>query len=207
MIERKIKGRELGIEPQIARINNGVTRCDDIITQLLDFSRSKKLSCRSENLDKWLEKIVAEEASQLPAVVTIECLFGLENLQVPFDPSRLQRAIINLVSNASEAMVGNGEDPSRFATSTPRITISTSIEGEFAMISVQDNGVGIAPENLEKIREPLFTTKSFGTGLGLPAVDQIVQQHGGKLVVHSRVGEGANFTILLPLRSAVEEAA
>ena len=100
LIERKIKGKELGIEPQIMRINNGVTRCDDIITQLLDFSRSKKLSCRSENLDKWLEKIVSEEAGQLPAVVAIDCLLGLKDLHVPFDPSRLQRAIINLISNA-----------------------------------------------------------------------------------------------------------
>ena len=207
LIERKIKGKELGIEPQIMRINNGVTRCDDIITQLLDFSRSKKLSCRSENLDKWLEKIVSEEASQLPAVVAIDCLLGLKDLHVPFDPSRLQRAIINLISNASEAMVGNGEDPTRFASASPRITISTSANADFAMISVRDSGPGILPENLEKIREPLFTTKSFGTGLGLPAVDQIVVQHGGLLEITSAPGEGANFTIKLPLRSSIEDAA
>lgn len=207
LIERKIKGKELGIEPQIARINNGVTRCDDIITQLLDFSRSKKLSCRSENLDKWLEKVISEEASQLPAAVAINCLLGLKDLQVPFDPSRLQRAIINLVSNASEAMVGNGEDSSRFASTQPCITITTKANSEFAMISIHDNGPGILPENIEKIREPLFTTKSFGTGLGLPAVDQIVVQHGGVLEITSSPGGGANFTIKLPLRSNFEEAA
>ena len=207
LIERKIKGKELGIEPQIARINNGVTRCDDIITQLLDFSRSKKLSCRSENLDKWLEKIVSEEASQLPAVVAIDCLLGMKDVEVPFDPSRLQRAIINLVSNASEAMVGNGDDPSRYAVDAPRITIATKIIDQFAMISVKDNGPGITPENLEKIREPLFTTKSFGTGLGLPAVDQIVIQHGGVLEIFSEPGQGATFTIKLPLFSTIEQAA
>lgn len=207
LIERKIKGKDIGIEPQIARINNGVTRCDDIITQLLDFSRSKKLSCRSENLDNWLEKIVSEEASHLPAVVAIDCLLGLKDLHVPFDPSRLQRAIINLISNASEAMVGNGEDPSRFSSAKPCITIMTKANSEFAMISISDNGPGILPENLEKIREPLFTTKSFGTGLGLPAVDQIVVQHGGVLEINSTPGEGANFTIKLPLRSSLEEAA
>jgi signal transduction histidine kinase len=207
LIERKIKGKELGIEPQIARINNGVTRCDDIITQLLDFSRSKKLSCRSENLDKWLEKIVSEEASQLPSAVAIDCLLGMKDVEVPFDPSRLQRAIINLVSNASEAMVGNGEDPSRYAVAAPRITITTKIANEFAVISVKDNGPGIAPENLEKIREPLFTTKSFGTGLGLPAVDQIVIQHGGVLDIFSEPGQGATFTIKLPLQSTIEQAA
>jgi signal transduction histidine kinase len=207
LIERKIKGKELGIEPQIARINNGVTRCDDIITQLLDFSRSKKLSCRSENLDNWLEKVISEEASQLPASVAIDCLLGMKGIEVPFDPSRLQRAIINLVSNASEAMVGNGEDASRFATATPCITITTKIDDGFAVIAIRDNGVGILPENLEKIREPLFTTKSFGTGLGLPAVDQIVVQHGGVLEISSDPGKGATFTIKLPLQSNVEQAA
>jgi signal transduction histidine kinase len=207
LIERKIKGKELGIEPQIARINNGVTRCDDIITQLLDFSRSKKLSCRSENLDNWLEKIIAEEANQLPAVVAIDCLLGMKGIQVPFDPSRLQRAIINLVSNASEAMVGNGEDASRFTTTTPRITITTKMNDGHAIIAIKDNGIGILPENLEKIREPLFTTKSFGTGLGLPAVDQIVIQHGGVLEIHSEPGKGATFTIKLPLQGNVEQAA
>ena len=207
LIERKIKGKELGIEPQIARINSGVTRCDDIITQLLDFSRSKKLSCRLENLDKWIEKIVSEEANQLPSVVAIDCLLGMKDVEVPFDPSRLQRAIINLVSNASEAMVGNGDDPSRYAVNAPRITITTKIVDQFALISVKDNGPGIAPENLEKIREPLFTTKSFGTGLGLPAVDQIVIQHGGVLDILSEVGQGAIFTIKLPLHSNIEQAA
>lgn len=207
LIERKIKGKELGIEPQIARINNGVTRCDDIITQLLDFSRSKKLSCRSENLDNWLEKIISEEANQLPAVVAIDCLLGMKDVEVPFDPPRLQRAIINLVSNASEAMVGNGEDASRFTTAAPRITITTKMNDGFALIAIKDNGIGILPENLEKIREPLFTTKSFGTGLGLPAVDQIVIQHGGVLEIHSELGKGATFTIKLPLQSSVEQAA
>jgi signal transduction histidine kinase len=207
LIERKIKGKELGIEPQITRINNGVTRCDNIITQLLDFSRSKKLSCRSENLDIWLEKVISEEASQLPASVAIDCLLGMKGIEVPFDPSRLQRAIINLVSNASEAMVGNGEDASRFTTATPCITITTKIDVGFAVIAIRDNGVGILPENLEKIREPLFTTKSFGTGLGLPAVDQIVVQHGGVLEISSDPGKGATFTIKLPLQSNVEQAA
>jgi signal transduction histidine kinase len=173
----------------------------------LDFSRSKKLSCRLENLDKWIEKIVSEEANQLPSVVAIDCLLGMKDVEVPFDPSRLQRAIINLVSNASEAMVGNGDDPSRYAVNAPRITITTKIVDQFAMISVKDNGPGIAPENLEKIREPLFTTKSFGTGLGLPAVDQIVIQHGGVLDILSEVGQGAIFTIKLPLHSNIEQAA
>jgi signal transduction histidine kinase len=115
--------------------------------------------------------------------------------------------MINLVSNASEAMVGNGEDPSKFAVANPCITISTALENDMVVIIVKDNGLGIAPEILERIREPLFTTKSFGTGLGLPAVEQIANQHGGTLEITSQVGHGASFTIRLPLIQTAQEAA
>jgi signal transduction histidine kinase len=207
LIERKIKGKELGFETQLARINNGVSRCDDIITQLLDFSRTKPLHSRPSDLDHWLVKMIEDEAKQLPAAVAIECDLNLHGKDVPFDPARLQRAIINLLSNASEAMVGKGDDPSRFETSTPVICVTTQILDGHAVIRIKDNGPGISPENLEKILEPLFTTKSFGTGLGLPAVEQIARQHNGRLEVNSILGQGAEFVIHLPMQSAQEKAA
>jgi signal transduction histidine kinase len=207
LLERKIKDKGLGVESQFQRINNGITRCDNIITQLLDFSRTKQLATRAADLDEWLAKIIEEEAKQLPSAVAIDCLLGLDGRNVPFDPSRMQRAITNLVSNASEAMVGNGDDPSRFATPEPHILISTKIVDDMVVISVKDNGPGITEENLGKIREPLFTTKSFGTGLGLPAVEQIASQHGGTLEITSVVGRGATFAIKLPLTIAVDLAA
>ena len=67
-----------------------------------------------------------------------------------------------------------------------------------AELIVADNGPGISPENLKKILEPLFTTKNFGTGLGLPAVQNILQQHGGGLDIASKEGEGATFTAWFP---------
>ena len=207
LIERKLKGKELGVETQMARINNGITRCDDIITQLLDFSRSKQLSPTSADLDSWLIKVVEEEAQRLPSLVSIECHLGMNGQNVPFDASRLQRAIINLVANGSEAMVGNGEDPNRIVVSNPKITISTMVEAGFALISIMDNGPGISSENLLKIREPLFTTKSFGTGLGLPAVEQIAAQHGGTLDIKSELGSGSEFIIRLPASEVAGVAA
>lgn len=207
LIERKIRDKGLGVEPQLARINNGITRCDNIITQLLDFSRTKQLSARADDLDQWLAKTIEEEAKSLPSAVEIQCNLGLDGLQVPFDPSRLQRAIINLVSNASEAMVGNGEDVARFTVANPVITICSQALGNFALITVADNGPGISPEDLLKIREPLFTTKSFGTGLGIPAVEQIATQHGGALEISSELGKGAAFTIKIPLTRSEEVAA
>jgi signal transduction histidine kinase len=207
LMERKLKGKGLDIEPQIQRINNGVVRCDNIITQLLDFSRTKNLSCKSGDLDSWLHTIVEDECKRLPAVIQIHCELGLAELMVPFDGSRLQRAITNLISNASEAMVGNGDVILPNATPNPLITISTFLKGEEVGIQVSDNGPGISADLLLKIREPLFTTKSFGTGLGVPAIEQIASQHGGRLEIESGVGSGATFTLFLPLKTQEEEAA
>jgi signal transduction histidine kinase len=198
LLAKKVSGRGLNVESQIERINNGVSRCDNIISQLLDYSRNKPLQCQSSNLDDWLSKVVSEESARLPQAVMIELALGLDDAKIPFDPARLQRAIINLMSNASEAMLngGSGNDP----TANPRIWITTrfSREGD-AVIQVRDNGPGIAPENLAKVREPLFTTKSFGTGLGIPAIEQIANQHGGRLEIESCPGDGASFEIHLPV--------
>ena len=75
------------------------------------------------------------------------------------------------------------------------------------MVHISDNGPGIKPEDLERIKEPLFTTKNFGTGLGLPAVEQILAQHGGSLAVNSTLGSGACFTMRIPIAGVEELAA
>lgn len=207
LLERKLRDKGLGVEGQIDRINKGVVRCDNIITQLLDFSRTKQLTCSLGNLDDWLANVVREEAARLPSSVMVECSLGLQDLQVPFDPVRLQRAVVNLLSNASEAMVGSGEDPSRMHSSHPRIQIATFRAGPHVVIRVSDNGPGITAENIGKIRNPLFTTKSFGTGLGIPAIEQIANQHGGRLNIESQPGKGAVFSILIPAESQALEVA
>jgi signal transduction histidine kinase len=207
LLQRKTRGRDLGIEGQILRINNGITRCDDIITQLLDFSRSKHIDAAPADLDSWLEQTIAEEAQRLPAEVTVNCEFGLTGLKVPFDPGRMQRAIGNLLNNASEAMLSRPEGADSNVPLFPTIWITTRQNGGFACVIVRDNGHGISPENLLRIREPLFTTKSFGTGLGLPAVEQILVQHGGSLEIESELGKGASFIMKLPLKQPEDMAA
>ena len=207
LVERKTKGKGLGIEPMLQRIGNGVMRCDNIITQLLDFARSSTPQTQEKDFDDWLEKTVEEESHKLPARVTIECRLGLGGKIASFDPGRLQRAVINLVANASEAMVGKGDDPSKFACANPTIVVTTALTPRGLEVSITDNGPGIAPENIEKILEPLFTTKNFGTGLGLPAVQKILEQHGGGLEVKSKSGEGACFTAWMPLSQPQQQEA
>ena len=207
LLARKIKDKGLGVEPQLQRINNGVIRCDNIITQLLDFSRTKAIKAEATVLDVWLERLVQSEAQKLPELVSIECYFGLGEKLVDLEPGRFERAVINLLSNASEALVGKGDDPKARFTETPIITVRTRLTARGAEISVADNGPGISADNLPKIREPLFTTKNFGTGLGISAVEQILEQHGGGLEIDSVEGKGATFTLWLPIHENSGEQA
>ena len=78
LLERKVKGKGLGVEPQLERIGNGVTRCDDIISQLLDFARTRsRFSLKCLAFDDWLAKLVEEQAQQLPESVMVDCQLGL----------------------------------------------------------------------------------------------------------------------------------
>lgn len=193
LIERRIKGKGLGVEAQLQRISNGISRCDNIITQLLEFSRSRALQTELTVLDDWIATLVEEEAGNLPELIHIECDLGLGALKSHVDPARLSRSLINMIANAAEAMAGQ---------QTPRIVVTSRHTARGIEISVADNGPGIRPELLEKIREPLFTTKSFGTGLGIPAVEQVISQHGGRLDIVSEPGQGAVFTVILPFAAA-----
>jgi signal transduction histidine kinase len=205
LLERKIKGKDLGVEPQLDRINGAITRCDNIITQLLDFSRARMAQCQELSLDDWLTKIVEEEAAKLPTAVAVTLELDAGDQKVRFDPDRMQRVIVNLIHNAAEAMMSKSKDGTVSTSKNPKITITCGVVNGCAAIAVKDNGPGISSDILPKILDPLFTTKSFGTGLGLPAVENIMHQHGGKLEIKSELGKGSAFVARWPVGGPPEQ--
>lgn len=207
LLARKIKDKGLAVEPQLERINNGVARCDAIITDLLEFSRTGTLQCEKRDLDSWLGKTVEEESARLPSSIEVECHLGLDGEEVVFDPSRLARVVVNLLNNASEAMLGKEETLARHADPPPRIVIATRASVRGIEITVTDNGPGMDAKTIQKVFEPLFTTKNFGTGLGLPAAQKIAEQHGGGVEVTSKPGEGTSVIVWLPGSHAATMAA
>ncbi len=207
LLKRKLTGHSVNVDTQLERIDNSVTRCDAVITQFLDYAKSHQLEYKEFPFDNWVVKLVEEEAQKLPEVIEVECNLGLDGVSVSFDPNRLSRVLINLISNASEAMVGKGDDPQKFKTQTPKISVITRQSQRGIEIAVSDNGPGIAEEQIPKILEPLFTTKSFGTGLGLPAAIQVLEQHHGGLQVNGGLGKGATFTAWIPLAPQQVQAA
>lgn len=117
--------------------------------------------------------------------------------QIALDPDRFRRVISNLVENPFRAMNDGAGAPTRVVVAT---AASDGVE-----IAVEDTGPGIPPDILPRIFEPLFSAKSFGTGLGVSTVKQIVEQHNGTIAVTSTVGQGTTVRIRLP--AAREDAA
>ncbi len=199
LLRRKFSPTNPTMVKPLDRIEKGVARCDGIITELLEFARTKDLNLELRPLDDWLVNLVKETAEQLPPEVSFECTLGTGVKEVSFDADSIARAIVNFLNNASEAMVGKGSDKPVKPTENPTISVSTKLTGRGVEISVTDNGPGISAENLEKIRDPLFTTKSFGVGLGLPSVEKIFEKHEGGMEIVSTPGNGATFTGWFPL--------
>jgi signal transduction histidine kinase len=206
LLRRKLQNQNIDQDPVIGRIETGIQRCDDIITQLLDFSRTSKPVTETLVVDDWLAEIINEEAESIPTSVHVTCNLGLGKQMAAIDPARLRRAIANLVSNAYESMMDGNKMLTRHHGSEPRVDITTRASGKGIEIEISDNGPGIPPDVMARIREPLFTTKSFGTGLGVPAVEKIAELHGGALDITSSQHSGSRFTLWLPATPAPEAA-
>ncbi len=101
----------------------------------------------------------------------------------------MRRVLINLVDNAAQAMTDDSRER--------KITVATTLAEDQFKLVIGDTGGGILAENLQKVFEPLFSTKSFGTGLGLPMVKQIVEQHGGTIAISSEIGVGTQVVVRL----------
>ena len=169
-------------------IEEEVDHSNQIITDLLSFTRLSTLSVSNVNLgeiiDNTLSGIEIKEQTQIIKE------FDVELPEVLADGDQLQRVFANLTLNAQEAMPEGGV-----------LTIATRRKDGFAEVMFKDTGMGIDDEAMKNIFDPLFTTKTKGTGLGLAVCQQVVAKHGGTIQAMSENGDGAIFTIKLPLNT------
>jgi signal transduction histidine kinase len=174
------------VERPITRVERSVARCDRIINDLLDYTRVKELHLAELAPDPWIEEVLSEQ--RLPQGIELERRLDADCV-IAIDPERMRRVLINLIDNAAQAMPAEAAER--------KITVTTALVGTQFELVVADTGSGIAAEVLPKVFEPLFSTKSFGTGLGLPMVKQIVEQHGGTIAIESEAGKGTRVTVRL----------
>ena len=169
-------------------IEEEVMRLNDMTTSFVGFSKPAPLTLKTCDLNAIVKSTVAlirQEATDRNIEVIVLVDEHIPPVQCDF--SRMKQALLNLLINAMDAS-GEGD----------AITIATEASGALLKISVQDTGMGIRPEDVEKIFKPFYTTKTRGTGLGLAIVDRIVKEHGGRIEVDSAPERGATFTMELP---------
>jgi signal transduction histidine kinase len=183
--------------PTFERIERTIQRCTRIIMSLVDYTHLDDVDRKAIEIDMWL----SDWLDRQPPVDGIALQRDLNSAVIlEVDPERLGQALASLMENAVHALTAAHWQPP--ADRQRQITVRTELADDKVCLSIDDNGCGIPPENLSRIFEPLFTTKNFGVGLGLPLVKQIVEFHGGMIAVTSAPDQGSTFTITLPQRAA-----
>jgi signal transduction histidine kinase len=181
--------------PKAQQLRDGLDKIDEqvaymssMVGDLLDFARTPNPKITRTNTEQLVNDALRRVIAPINVVIEKKLDPSLPALDV--DPFLMQRALINIISNALQAMPDGGT-----------LSIMTKKNGKRASINVADTGMGIPPENVNKLFEPLFTTKSRGVGLGLAIVKSMIEAHGGTITVESDVGRGSKFCITLPRRS------
>ena len=179
---------------ELKRIYHDADRAAKIVNNLLVFGGSRRATRKPVDVDALVAGVIAIREAALPkSGVQIVSNGEPSSLSVAGDAELLQQALLNVVINAEQAIGDSGR--------AGRVTITSSAQNGRAIITVEDDGPGIAPGVLPRIFDPFFTTKEVGrgTGLGLAIVYGIVQEHGGSIQASTRTQGGARFTIDLPL--------
>jgi signal transduction histidine kinase len=169
-------------------IEQEVHNADKIISDLLDFARSKSEAREQVSV----AELVKQTLERFPVPAGIHSGIDLtDDLPMVFaDPRQMVQVLGNLVTNACQAMADVGN-----------LTISAQRQQGMVTIAVKDTGTGITPENMQKLFEPLFTTKTKGIGLGLAVSRKLAEANGGRIEVISVPDKGSTFTLVLPVEA------
>ena len=199
-IKQLISKNNYAVEPELERIERNVVRCDHIIEELLDYTRLQEKVLEPVKIDPWLEELMDEQT--IPETMIVTKNFKADTV-VHIDMESFRRAVINVAQNGIQAMTkvktGKKMKPAD-ELKDMRLTIESRIYQDRVEVIVEDNGEGIPQADLDKIYEPLYSTKSFGVGLGLPIVKGIMEQHLGGIEIDSQVGVGTKVTLWVPLK-------
>ena len=189
-LDKILPNEDERVKTHLNRIMSATRRCAVVIEALLKLTHPEELRLGNVNLKKLVDTLLAEDCP--PGVQTVKN-YTVGDVAVRGDEAQLSIALRNIVTNAVQAMNGSG-------------TLAVIIKpyNDSVEITFRDTGPGIAPENISKIFEPLFTTKAKGIGLGLSIAKAIIELHQGTVSVASTPGTGATFTIRLPLFQAPE---
>jgi two-component system, cell cycle sensor histidine kinase and response regulator CckA len=204
-LARQRLGADDPLQESMGMIEQSAQRAAELTRQLLGFARPEHQQVKPVNVDEVLARVRRMVERTFDRNIHVTVHLGSEPLWVNAEPSYLEQALLNMCINARDAMPQGGtltlEACAVTLAAEPTQLPAPCAPGRYTSISVQDTGTGIAPDTLPRVFEPFFTTKDAGrgTGLGLAMVYGFVKNHDGVVKVESEPGQGARFTISLPL--------
>ena len=180
--------RDKRTQKRLATVEAEVRRLQKILEEFLGFARAPEPKLEPVDLNARLQALVEfQEPEMRDLGISLRFYPGTGVGIVPVDWDHLQAAVVNLLRNAKDATPAGGD-----------ILVSTVRDGGHVTLRVTDTGAGIPPDVQPRVFEPYFSTKRTGTGLGLPTVRRVVEEHGGTLSLQSEVGKGTQFSLRLP---------
>ncbi len=202
-IAESTRGKGLNVEKALDRVDRNIQRCDNIIGDLLDFAQQREPDLAPSAVDTWLNR--ALDKQKLPVGFSLNRRLAAPGAEALIDEEQLECVIEKLVENACHAIVDARESSDREPGT--EIEVESRLAEDRLEIAIADKGPGIPGDVLPKIFEPLFSTRGFGVGVGLPTAKRIMEQHGGGIEITSQPGIGTRALIWLPLCSARQAAA
>ena len=188
-----LSGRMGDVDPKVQKhlsiMQREVARSNKIISDLMSFISFSELRTQKVGINWLVSEALARV--EIPPTLTVETAFQEKLPAIMVDSGKIQQVLVNLLINGVQATYGEG-----------KLTIATRLNDGSIEIAISDTGCGIKPENMEKLFEPLFTTKAKGIGLGLAISNMLVENHGGHITAHNNVSEGATFVVALPIKRA-----
>ncbi|WP_048440078.1 response regulator [Caenimonas sp. SL110] len=195
--------KEEKVKPVVERAKSAAKRGSKLTGQLLSFARNQSLSPRLTHVNKLLLGIKDLLEISAGSAVEVELDLCEERAAVVVDPSQLEMAVLNLAVNSRDAMPEGGKLKISTCAKSLALDEEQVKAGDYVVITVSDNGAGIAPQLLGKVFDPFFTTKptGSGTGLGLSQVYGFARQSGGLAFIRSELGVGTTVEMLFPAAS------
>ncbi len=179
---------------RIETVKRETLRLEDLLNEFLNFTRAHNLELTAADANHELKEILDFFRPQATSAnVEILEYYASDLPTIRIDKRSFDRAILNLLLNALQAIKGKEGDDSK-----GEILVRTRPCGSEVAIDLIDSGSGMSDETLRKIFEPFFSTKIGGTGLGLPTVRKVIEGHGGRIAIQSEVGRGTQFTLTFP---------
>jgi PAS domain S-box-containing protein len=212
LVENLVKHDERATK-RIRAATEAAEKGSDLTKRMLAFSRQQTLQNKELTVNDLVFAMEDMLSQALTAIVTLKIMPGVDVWPIKADKTMLETAILNLAINARDAMAPKGGDliietANRSLSAEYCIDHEDVNPGDYVQISVTDTGMGIAPENIEKVFQPFFTTKGpeKGSGLGLSMIYGFVKQSGGHVKIYSEVGHGTSVKLYIPrLKSRLVE--